>query len=91
MNLVQDIINHLLIYETGKAKIDQIVFKIFEDLNENLDEVEFDWYDKSITIDLMKEYPKEIFKPLFEVGIQRVHIRKHLIQTITVADKDWND
>jgi hypothetical protein len=88
MSFIEEMIHDFLSYEFKKNQLDQIVVKLFENEQEEFDfddDVEFDWYNKSITLHLKRSYPKEKFKPLFDLGIEKVLIRKHLFETITLS------
>jgi hypothetical protein len=89
-NFIEEMIHHFISYQSKKYKLDMMVHEIFEHDPENFDfddDIEFDWFNKSITLDLKGNYPKEKFKPLFDLGISIIIIRKHLLESITLVQE----
>jgi hypothetical protein len=76
-SFIQELISAKLSYETKLATLEEMVFHLFPD--EDIDDIEFDWYDSSICINLSKSYPKEKFIQLFDMGLEKIHIKKTAI------------
>ena len=82
---IDELISAKISYETKIAKLEEKVFSLFRD--EEFDDINFDWYDASITITLSKSYPKESYIELFDMGLKKIYIRKHALTQIVTKDK----